>query len=371
VNGRADRILITGGAGFIGSHLANDLVESGHTVRVLDCLENQVHGAEAAFPAHLHEDVERLRGDIRDREALNRALEGVSCVYHFASAVGVGQSMYEIARYTSINNLGTAMLLEALMQRPVERLVVASSMSVYGEGRYRHDGADLAPPPRTEEQLSDGIWELMHDGEALTPVPTDELKQPEPSSVYALSKYDQERLCLIFGGAYKIPTVALRFFNAFGPYQSLSNPYTGVLAIFASRCLNGNAPQIFEDGLQRRDFVHVRDVASACVAARTTRATGEVFNIGSGTARTVLEVAEAIIKALQVDVEPVITGKFRAGDIRHCYADIRKARDLLGYEPRVDFESGITELAEWLEREEAVDNYLHAASELDRRGLTL
>jgi dTDP-L-rhamnose 4-epimerase len=371
VNGRADRILITGGAGFIGSHLANELSESGHHVRVLDCLEAQVHGQEAEFPSHLHPEVERQRGDIRDPAALNRALEGVSCVYHFASAVGVGQSMYEIARYTSINNLGTAMLLEAIMQRPVERLVVASSMSVYGEGRYRRDGLDLAPPPRTEEQLADGVWELMHDGVALTPAPTDEAKQAEPSSVYALSKYDQERMCLIFGNAYRIPTVALRFFNAFGPYQSLSNPYTGVLAIFASRCLNGNAPQIFEDGMQRRDFVHVRDVASACVAARTTPATGEVFNIGSGTARTVLEVAEAIIKALQVDLEPVITGKYRAGDIRHCYADIRKARDLLGYEPRVDFESGITELAEWLDREEAVDNFLQASAELDRRGLTL
>jgi dTDP-L-rhamnose 4-epimerase len=371
VNGRADRILITGGAGFIGSHLANELVAAGHPVRVLDSLDPQVHGRPAQFPAHLDGEVETIQGDIRDPEAVRRALRGVSRVYHLASAVGVGQSMYEIAHYTSINNLGTATLLEALLQDPVERLVVASSMSVYGEGEYRLGDQFVSPDPRGELQLAAGEWDMQRDGATLAPVATRESKPVSPTSVYALSKYDQERLCLIFGGAYRVPTVALRFFNVFGPHQSLSNPYTGVLAIFASRCLNGNPPQIFEDGRQMRDFVHVRDVVSACVAALTTSAVGEVFNVGSGKARTILEVAKSIIGALDAEVEPVVTGKYRAGDVRHCFADISKARAKLGYEPRVDFESGITELAEWLERAEAEDNFTHAAAELDRRGLTL
>jgi dTDP-L-rhamnose 4-epimerase len=371
VNGRADRILITGGAGFIGSHLANELIENGHQVRVLDLFDPQVHGGEAGVPQHLHAEVEVVRGDIRDAAVLQEALKGVASVYHLASAVGVGQSMYEIAHYTSVNNLGTAMLLEALMQRPVERLVVASSMSIYGEGLYRAGRLELAPAPRPAEQLAAGRWELELEGEALIPLPTPESKVAHPSSVYALSKYDQEKLCLLFGAAYHVPTVALRFFNVYGPHQALSNPYTGVLAIFASRCLNGKAPQIFEDGLQRRDFVHVRDVVRACRAALTTQAVGEVFNVGSGVERTVLEVAHAVIEALNVDVEPTITGKFRVGDVRHCYADIRKARERLGFIPQVDFQAGITGLAEWLAREEAEDNFPMAAAELDRRGLTL
>jgi dTDP-L-rhamnose 4-epimerase len=370
VNGRADRILVTGGAGFIGSHLANALVERGFPVRVLDTLESQVHGPDAEFPERLHDEVERVSGDIRDPAVVRAALRGVSAVYHFASAVGVGQSMYQIAHYTGVNNLGTATLLEALIEHPVERLVVASSMSVYGEGRYiGADGQVRAPPPRSEDQLRQNQWELSEDGEPLEPVATDEDKPPMPTSVYALSKYDQERLCLICGGAYRIPTVALRFFNVYGPHQSLSNPYTGVLAIFASRCLNGNPPLIFEDGLQRRDFVHVDDIVGACLAALTTRHVGQVFNVGSGVSRTVLDVAHAVIRALDVDVEPVITGKYRAGDIRHCFADITRARVSLGYQPRVDFDAGIAALTEWLERASASDDYLRAAAELESRGL--
>lgn len=365
------RILITGGGGFIGSHLANMLIEAGHRVRVLDVLHEQVHGADAAFPDYLHADVERHVGDVRDREAVRKALAGVTHVYHFAAAVGVGQSMYEIERYTDINNRGTAVLLEALAQQPVHRLVVASSMSVYGEGLYRRGEALCEPRPRSYEQLSGGQWELAQDGQPLEPVATPETKQTVPTSVYALSKYDQEQLCLMFGAAYRIPTVALRFFNVYGPHQSLSNPYTGVLAIFASRCLNGNPPLIFEDGEQRRDFVSVWDVAAACRLALTTSAIGEVFNIGSGESRTVREVADSMIDALDADVEPVVTGKCRVGDIRHCFADIAKARQQLGYSPSVRFQDGLVELAEWLSETTAVDNYGEAAAELDRRGLTI
>lgn len=368
---RDARVLVTGGAGFIGSHLANSLVEQGARVRVLDALDPQVHGADASFPAHLHDDVERIAGDVRDPDAVRAALDGVTHVCHLAAAVGVGQSMYQIAHYTDVNNRGTAVLLEALLQHRVERLVVASSMSVYGEGLYLRDGAALEPPPRTREQLVSGRWELQHEGARLEPIPTPESKHAIPTSVYALSKFDQEQLCLMFGAAYGVPTVALRFFNAYGPYQSLSNPYTGVLAIFASRCLNGNPPLIFEDGNQRRDFVSVRDVAQACRLALTTSAAGEVFNVGSGQPRSILEVAESVLEVLDSDLEPVVTGKYRVGDIRHCYADIGKAQRLLGYEPRVRFQEGLAELAQWLEQAPAQDNFVQAAKELDRRGLTL
>jgi len=368
---RDTRILVTGGAGFIGSHLANTLVERGYTVRALDSLKPQVHGADAQWPAYLRPEVERHDADIRDRDALRKALAGITHVYHFAAAVGVGQSMYEIEHYTDVNNRGTAILLEELIKQPVQRLIVASSMSVYGEGMYRVGNSIREPRPRSREQLSRAEWDLRDGAEVLEPMPTPETKHVAPSSVYALSKLDQEQLCLMFGAAYQVPTVALRFFNVYGPQQSLSNPYTGVLAIFAARILNGNAPLIFEDGLQQRDFVSVWDIAQACRLALTTKATGEVFNIGSGDSRTVLEIARSITEALNASAEAVVTGKYRIGDIRHCFADIDKARHLLGYEPRVKFEDGLLELAEWLSRTSATDNFLHAASELDRRGLTI
>ena len=364
-------ILITGGAGFIGSHLANSLVAAGCRVRVLDALQAQVHGANAGRPPHLEQEVELQVGDVRNRDAVRKALAGVTHVYHFAAAVGVGQSMYEIDRYPDLNNRGTAVLLEELMRRRVQRLIVASSMSVYGEGTYNHAGAVCHPPPRSRAQLARAEWELQIQGAALEPLATEETKPLAPASIYALSKYDQEQMCLLFGAAYDIPTVALRFFNAYGPHQALSNPYTGVLAIFAARCLNDRSPLIFEDGAQRRDFVSVHDVAQACRLALSTDAVGQVFNVGSGQSRTVLEVAERIIEVLGSQVEPVVTGKYRVGDIRHCFANIDKARSLLGYQPQVTFADGLTELAQWLASSNASDNFLQASAELDRRGLTL
>jgi dTDP-L-rhamnose 4-epimerase len=368
-------VLVTGGAGFIGSHVANLLAASGSRVRVIDALEAQVHGEEPGFPPHLNADVERVEGDIRDPAALSTALKGVTHVCHLAAAVGVGQSMYEIEHYVDVNNRGTALLLEALMDRPIQRLVVASSMSVYGEGLYRRRGEISSqycePSLRSREQLSEGRWEIETSDGALEPVPTPETKHVAPASVYALSKYDQEQMCLMFGSAYGVPTVALRFFNAYGPHQALSNPYTGVLAIFASRCLNGNSPLIFEDGMQRRDFVSVRDVARACQLALATSAVDQTFNIGSGEPRTVLEVANSVIEAVNAPVEPLVTGKYRTGDIRHCFADISKAERLLGYKPQVKFEDGLLGLAEWLAGTSANDNFMRASAELDRRGLTL
>jgi dTDP-L-rhamnose 4-epimerase len=369
------RILITGGAGFIGSHVANELLENGYEVRVLDSLSEQVHGVERKRPPYLDANVELILGDIRDDRTLERALQGVDAVYHLAAMVGVGQSMYEVAKYTSVNNEGTAILMHHLIEKPVERLVVASSMSVYGEGLYQTSDGKIVPGgERSVDQLRAHNWELRtDDGAALKPIPTPESKVPSLASIYALSKFDQERMCIIVGRAYGIPTVALRFFNVYGPFQALSNPYTGVLAIFASRLLNNNPPLIFEDGYQKRDFVSVHDVAHACrLALEAPEVAGEVFNIGSGEHFTVRQVAERMATAVdKPNIEPEVTGKYRVGDIRHCFADISKARSMLGYEPVVTFDEGLEELANWLGGEVAVDRAAQAGAELASRGLTV
>jgi dTDP-L-rhamnose 4-epimerase len=368
-------VLITGGAGFIGSHVADALLADGHRVRVLDSLSPQVHGDGRHPPEYLSPDVELVVGDVRDSRAVQDALAGIDVVYHFAALVGVGQSMYQIGDYTSVNGVGTAVLLEALLERPVKRLVVASSMSIYGEGMY-HDptGALREGMERSLDQLRAGDWELKDErGAPLQPVPTTERKTPSLASVYALSKYDQERLCLMIGRAYDIPTVALRFFNVYGPRQALSNPYTGVLAIFAARLLNGKPPLIFEDGLQQRDFVSVHDVAQACVRAlHSESAAGHALNIGSGQAYTVSDIAERLARVLDCpSIQPEITGRYRVGDIRHCFSDISEARRLLGYAPAVALEDGLVELAEWLGGQVAYDRVDEARNELAARGLTV
>jgi dTDP-L-rhamnose 4-epimerase len=366
------RVLITGGAGFIGSHVTDALIAAGYQVRLLDCLSPQVHGSQQQRPSYLHPDAELLVGDVTDPIAVERALRGVDMVLHLASSVGVGQSMYDIETYVRTNELGTAILLQALADRPVRRLVVASSMSIYGEGLCRdRDGANVAPNERTLEQLKRGEWELFNGGVGpLAPLPTPETKQPTLSSIYALNKYAQERMCLITGKAYGIPTLALRFFNVFGPRQALSNPYTGVLAIFAARLLNDRPPLVFEDGLQRRDFVHVHDVARACILALESDCTDDVFNVGSGQSRTILSVAEDLARVMgRTQMTPSVTGKYRAGDIRHCFADITKSRQILGFTPQVVFEDGLDELAGYLADQIADDQAEKATEELLRRGL--
>ena len=369
------RILITGGAGFIGSHVAAELLEHGYAVRVLDSLSEQVHGSDRRRPNYLSNDVELMLGDVRDERTLSKALNQIDAVYHLAAMVGVGQSMYQVSKYTSVNNEGTAILLQHLIEKPVERLIVASSMSVYGEGLFNTvSGETVGGSERSAEQLKNHEWELKsEDGETLIPIPTPETKTPSLASIYALSKYDQERMCLLIGRAYNIPTVAMRFFNVYGPYQALSNPYTGVLAIFASRLLNNNSPLIFEDGNQQRDFVSVHDVAHACrLALEVPQAAGEVFNVGSGEHFTVREIARRIAAAVNKEsIQPEVTGKYRVGDIRHCFADITKARRVLGYEPVVTFDEGLEELAAWLEGEIAVDRVDQAGAELAARGLTV
>ena len=366
-----ETVLITGGAGFIGSHLADELHAHGYRVRALDNLVDQVHG-EGARPEYLHADVELVQGDVRDSDAVRRALSGVDVVVHFAARVGVGQSMYELVDYAAANTAGTAVLLEAILDHPVRKLLVASSMSVYGEGAYETADGELIAAERTPDQLARGVWDLVDDeGRPLRPIPTPETKQPALASVYALTKYDQERLCLMFGGAYEIPAVAVRLFNTYGTRQALSNPYTGVLAIFASRLLNGKPPLVFEDGRQLRDFVSVSDVTRACrLALGSESADGHVLNVGTGRGVSVLEVAEKLGRVLGTAVDADVTGKYRAGDIRHCVADMSLARELLGFEARIELEDGMAELAEWLEGQVAEDRVDAAAAELAARGLS-
>lgn len=369
----SERILITGGAGFVGSHLADRLLKAGYQVRVLDNLSEQVHGSHG-WPEYLDERVEQVMGDVCDPAAVEHALKDVHGVFHFAAAVGVGQSMYQIHHYTQVNNGGTAVLLEALSKQPVKKLVVASSMSIYGEGIYQDNkGKIVAPGERSESQLRDGAWEFTDGQNALVPLATPESKVPAPSSVYALSKYDQEKLCLMVGAAYKIPTTALRFFNIYGPRQALSNPYTGVLAIFSSRYLNDRSPIIFEDGLQRRDFVSVHDVTQACqLALENSAADGQVFNVGSGEHYNILEIANMVGAVLQKShIKPEISGEYRVGDIRHCFADIDKTSSLLGYQPQVSLTDGLNELADWLKHQQAEDRVETMRRELTSRGLSV
>ena len=370
------KVLVTGGAGFIGSHLADALLERGHTVRVLDSLEAQVHGATEVPPAYLSREVEFHRGDVRDRAAVDRALDGIEVVYHQAAAVGVGKSMYDIVRYMDINTVGTAVVLEAMIARreQFKRLVVASSMSIYGEGRYRRPSGELvAPKLRPLSQFQEGIWEFQDPatGELLVPLPTDEEKPLQPTSPYATGKRDQEEMCLAIGRAYAIPTVALRYFNVYGTRQSLSNPYTGIAAIFTSRLLNDNAPLVYEDGLQSRDFTHVSDIVQAnLLAMETDGMNDDYFNVGTGRHLSVLDIAHALIAGLGKAIDPVITKKFREGDVRHCYGDIRKITAVAGYQPQVTFEQGIPALVEWCRTQQAVDNVNQAAAELASKGLT-
>ncbi|CAN7616774.1 SDR family NAD(P)-dependent oxidoreductase [Phenylobacterium sp. LjRoot219] len=365
------RVLVTGGAGFIGRHLIQALLARGDRVRVLDSLIEQVHPSRTR-PGELHADVELIAGDIRDAAAVGKALAGVDQVVHLAAEVGVGQSMYAVERYTSVNELGTAVLFQQLIDRPVEQVVVASSMSIYGEGLYRTQEGRLVEDVVRAGRNPDGGWDpLDHLGRPLHPVRTPETKASALKSVYAIGKFVQERMTLTLTRQYGMKGAALRLWNAYGPGQALSNPYTGVLAIFAARIANGQSPMVFEDGQQRRDFVHVRDVARAfLLALDRPEADGEVFNIGSGEDRTVEEVALLQASAMgRPDLAPELTGKARAGDIRHCIPDLRKAREMLGYEAREAFGEGLAELAEWVARQEAHDHVAQASRELEMRGL--
>lgn len=337
------RVLITGVAGFIGSHLADELINHGYEVVGLDNLDPQVHGEDADLSEYLNPKVQFIQGDVGHPEIVDGVLD-VDAVVHLAAKVGVGQSAYQMWDYVNSNSVGTASFLESLPKRSLRKLIVASSMSVYGEGAV---GSDADRPP----------------------LATSETKPPDLQSIYALTKYDQERMCLLWGRAFNIPTIALRFFNVYGTRQSLSNPYTGVIAIFASRLLNNHSPIIFEDGQQRRDFVHVSDIVRGIRQALESDISDEVINLGSGTNHTVLQIAEKLTTLLGKDILPVITGQHRVGDIRHCFADITKARRLLSYEPQVTLDQGLAQLVPWLKEQTAVDKFDKCRWELAEKGL--
>jgi dTDP-L-rhamnose 4-epimerase len=367
-----EKVLITGGAGFIGRQVARELLGRGHEVRVLDSMIEQVHG-DTERPEDLDPQVELIRADVRNGDAVTEALKGVDSVVHLAAEVGVGQSMYAVERYTSVNDVGTAVLFEKLIDSPVRRVVTASSMSIYGEGLYRDaDGALVEEAKRQLRTGDDMSWDPIDaQGRPLVPVATPETKRPDLASIYALNKYVQERTTFIMTEAYGMEGVCLRLFNVYGPGQALSNPYTGVLAIFASRLLNGQQPMIFEDGEQRRDFVYVGDVARAFAdALELPQAKGEVFNIGSGHDRSVTEVAQELAKAMgHPGISPQIVGKSRTGDIRHCFCDGSKAAEKLNFRAAKDFQEGLAELAEWVAVQTADDRVEQARAELEARGL--
>jgi dTDP-L-rhamnose 4-epimerase len=367
-----ETILVTGGAGFIGRFVADELLARGNRVRVLDSLIDQVHGVVDGSQM-LNREAELISGDVRDKGAVAAALKGVDSVIHLAAEVGVGQSMYEVERYTSTNDVGTAVLFEALIDRPVRRVVTASSMSIYGEGLYRDADGELVQDAE-RHGLKDGLanWEPVDtEGRPLTPIATPEWKRPNLSSIYALNKYVQERTTHIMAAPYGMEGVCLRLFNVYGPGQALSNPYTGVLAIFASRLLNGQQPMIFEDGEQRRDFVHVTDVARAFADALTLpQAAGGTFNIGSGQDRSVREIATELARAMgKNDLTPQIVGKARIGDIRHCFCDTTLAADRLDFRARQDFGDGLAELADWVAQQTATDRVDQMRAELEAKGL--
>ncbi|HET7292430.1 MAG TPA: NAD-dependent epimerase/dehydratase family protein [Vicinamibacteria bacterium] len=369
------RVLVTGGAGFIGSHVVDRLLARGYAVRVLDALLPQVH---ASFPPdYLNPEAELLVGDVRDRAMVKRALEGVETLLHLAAAVGVGQSMYQIEHFTSANVMGTATLLEALVRDrpPLRRIVVASSMSLYGEGLFAcpADGPQAAPP-RPAEQLERRDWSVHcpRCGAAMDPRPTPETKPLIPTSIYAINKRDHEEMTLVAARSLGISAVALRFFNVYGARQALSNPYTGVAAIFSSALLNGQRPLVFEDGLQGRDFVHVSDIAEACaLAAERTDVADEVLNVGTGEATDLLTLFDLLRREIAgaAGIEPQILGKFREGDIRSCYADISRIRERLGYEPRVALRDGVRELAAWVASQTSRSLSAQAYQELEAHRL--
>lgn len=368
------KILVTGGAGFIGSHLVDALVRDGNDVRVLDNFDPQVH--EGKRPDYLNPKAEYLEGDVRNRDALRRALQDREVIFHEAAVVGVGQSMYEIEKYVSANVLGTSILLDVIVndKLPIKKLVVASSMSIYGEGQYRTaDGQAIYPSLREEAQMDAGDWEMRDPATGL-PVQQDltsESKPLMPTSVYAVSKRDQEELCLSVGRSYKIPTVALRYFNVYGPRQALSNPYTGVCAIFSARIKNGNRPLVYEDGAQTRDFVNVQDIVQAnLLAMNESGADYQALNVGTGQATSIAGIAQVLAELYGVDVQPEIAEQFRAGDIRHCVADISRISQL-GYRPSVALREGLNELVSWGKTIEAQDRVADAAQELEKRGLAV
>jgi len=366
-------ILVTGGAGFIGSFLVDELIKKGYKVSIFDNLEKQVHNGKK--PDYLNKKAKFIKGDVRNRSSLLKALKNIDAVYHLAAAVGVAQSNYEIKRYIDVNIGGTANLLDILVneKHKVKKLVTISSMTGFGEGNYKCTKCGIVRPPlRQETQLKKKDWNIYcpNCGSIVKEVPTEDDAKEYPNSIYAITKKAQQDMALLNGNLYNFPTVVLRGFNVYGPRQSLSNPYTGVTAIFISRFKNDKEAICYEDGLQSRDFVSVHDVVRAFILAlKNNKANGNVINIASGKPTSIKKVAEILSSSLGKKGLVKVNQEFRKNDIRHCYADIKKANMLLGWEPKISLEKGFQELTEWGGKEKAVDMFASAERELKKKGL--
>ena len=369
------KVLVTGGAGFIGSFLVDRLVELGHEVTIYDNLDPQVHlGGKP--PSFLNTESRFVKADVRDYETFKKEILDAEVIFHYAAAVGVGQSQYCVKYYVDVNCGGTANFLDVLANNShnVQKVIVASSMSTYGEGRYScNKHGDVTPNARTPEKMASGQWEMEcpNCGRSVHPMPTDETKEQVCSSIYAMTKRDQEEMVLNIGSTYGIPAVALRFFNVYGPRQSLSNPYTGVAAIFMSRIKSCHQPVIFEDGNQSRDFVSVHDIVQASILAmEKDEANYSSFNVGTGKKTTILDIANTLIELYDTpEIQPDVKNAFRKGDIRHCFADISRIKETLGYRPEVSLDDGMRELFEWSRYADSEDRFEQVACEMEARGI--
>ena len=368
-------VLITGGAGFIGSHTVDALLAQGHVVRVLDLLDPQIHGQDASFPRRGHAHIEYIKGDVRNVEDVTLALESVDAVYHFAALTGVGQSMYDIRNYVDVNCTGTATLLEAIVKRnrPIQRFILASSRAVYGEGTHRcEEHGSIFPHMRKREDLNEGNFDYLCPlcGKQLLARPTAEERPLNPVSVYAWTKKQQEEYCRYAADTFGLSVTILRYFNVYGSRQSLKNPYTGLISIFFSRMMAHQPIFLYEHGKPSRDFVHVSDVVEANVLALNANIKSPAcINVGTGQERSITDIANALAEACGVAPDFKDTEDYRVGDIRSCFADLNRAKQLLCYQPRVTLEAGMREFCDWARHQESVDLYEKTVDELERHGL--
>ena len=370
-------ILITGGAGFIGSRLCEKLFDQGNNVTVLDNLSEQIHGNGESFLFNKIKDkCTFIKGDVRDKNDWAHAIKNQQIIIHLAAETGTGQSMYEVEKYTNVNVIGTSHMLEILANsnHNVKKIIVASSRSIYGEGKYncKTHGVQY-PSKRKEEDMKKGEFnpKCSMCNSSLNVLPTDEQSKIHPSSIYGINKQQQEKMVMLMGESLSIAPVAFRYQNVYGPGQSLSNPYTGILSIFSTRILNGNDLDIYEDGEESRDFVYIEDVVDATILGiEKEEANGQIFNIGSGVPTRVLDVANRLKRLYNSEINITVSGKFRLGDIRHNFADLSKLKDILGFTPKYNFERGITEFVNWVKTQEVMeDKYEKSIQQLKNKGL--
>jgi len=370
-------ILITGGAGFIGSRLCEKLFDQGNNITVLDNLSEQIHGNGESFLFNKIKDkCTFIKGDVRDKNDWAHAIKNQEIIIHLAAETGTGQSMYEVEKYTNVNVIGTSHMLEILANsnHNVKKIIVASSRSIYGEGKYncKTHGVQY-PSKRKEEDMKKGEFnpKCSMCNSTLNLLPTDEQSKIHPSSIYGINKQQQEQMVMLMGESLSIAPVAFRYQNVYGPGQSLSNPYTGILSVFSTRILNGNNLDIYEDGEETRDFVYIEDAVDATILGiEKEEANGHIFNVGSGVSTSVLDVANTLKRLYNSEINITVSGKFRLGDIRHNFADLSKSKDILGFTPKYNFERGITEFVNWVKTQEVMeDKYEKSIQQLKNKGL--